>query len=175
LPDQPVPDKAVFDYVEKDVVVLRLHDQIQRHEAQLEDIAEGAAGEKDSVAHKTQNRQLEDVKRMLAARREKLRPVAEKDYRERTQFDLQAEISGLQERIKLAQQNEKLLENLVDTLAKDAQPINENALDQGNLEAEVKQAERWLERIGDEQNALAIELLAPPRVSKMEEAVIQTD
>jgi hypothetical protein len=171
LPNQPVPDKAVFDYVEKDVVVRRLHDQIQRHEAQLEDIAEGAAGEKDSVAHKTQDRQLEDVKRMLAARREKLRPVAEKDYRERIQLNLQAEISGLKDKIALAKENERLLNGMVGDLSKAAEKINENALDQGNLTTEIAQAEEMLKKVGIEQDTLAAELLAPPRVSRMQEAV----
>jgi capsule polysaccharide export protein KpsE/RkpR len=87
-----------------------------------------------------------------------------------------AAVAKLEEEVAVLAEQKKMLEREQEVLAQEAaRPLpDENQVDAGNLTTEIAQAEEMLKKVGAQQDALGAELVAPPRVSRMEQAVIRT-
>jgi hypothetical protein len=87
-----------------------------------------------------------------------------------------AAVAKLEEEVAVLAEQKTILERKRQALAQEAAALlrPDNELDQGNLATEIAQAEDMLKKVGSEQDALQVELLAPPRVGRLEEAVPQS-
>ncbi len=79
-------------------------------------------------------------------------------------------VLALQERIQILKQLERVTEAEVNSLSVESQTINKNSLELETLKDEIAHQEGASDRVGDEVEALSVELHAPPRVKLMEAA-----
>ncbi len=78
--------------------------------------------------------------------------------------------SDLRQRIAILEEQEAMLAQDVATLAKETDGINENSIDLESIKAEIEKMNEAADRVGAEVEALSVELNAPSRVQKLEDA-----
>jgi capsular exopolysaccharide synthesis family protein len=168
--EQPIPE-GVLDEVmaKKDPTIafyLRLIGKLQEELDSTERVAQGG---QYSAHYRKIFTELDDTRKRLATARDRLRPEVIKDLRAQARADFADKINQLEDEIRLMKEYEKVLQNMVDSLAKDTRFISESTVDLESLRTEILPAEDLTKKIADRMQAVKMEILAPPRVSRMEE------
>lgn len=169
-PDQEIAAAVIEEHLAKDPLVDSYKIKIAQAETKLADIARTAADGKDSPEFRQVQRDVETVKKALAARMESLRPAAIKEIREINLRKLHTEIQNLQERIVVMREQIKVLNSLSDRLVKETKQINEPSPDLQRLKEEIDHSQDMIKKVTAQMEQLRIELQAPPRITKLESA-----
>jgi capsular exopolysaccharide synthesis family protein len=115
-------------------------------------------------------RDLEAAGKALADQRRKLYPKIERELRERARSDREAETALLRSRIKVLSRYESMLAGDVQRLADRSRSISRTAVDLSQIQEEIAAQEEVAKTIGNEVEALNVELQAPPRIRLLEKA-----
>lgn len=113
-------------------------------------------------------RELAKVRGLQDARRSQLRTWYAQQGRQPAGQD--PDLLVLRERVQVLKQLERVTEAEVKTLSVESQSINKNSLELEALKDEIDHQEVASKRVGDEVEALSVELHAPARVRLMEPA-----
>jgi succinoglycan biosynthesis transport protein ExoP len=162
-----VSESLIQSYVEKDPEIQGLKGQIEELEQQRRGI-ERIARRSDEVARQQVVRDLEDLGQKLRDRSAFAREwyAAQLQNRQRESLNLDV----LEERIQVLKEMEKLASASVEDLGQESQVINKSSMELETLRDSIVHAEGAARRIGDEIEALNVELKAPDRVTVLEHA-----
>jgi hypothetical protein len=115
---------------------------------------------------------LEKQKAVIDEQRKALGDVYREELQRQAQDAARADLARLQEKIKNLKALEETLGREVEQLVKLDNKLKNDALDLGESQVELKLAEAGYQKVMGEIDALKVEVDAPRRVSKWEEAVV---
>jgi succinoglycan biosynthesis transport protein ExoP len=171
IPDEgTIPDSVIDKYIQAD-------GQVQQYQARINQLNKAIAVTKSlvrspsdpSILHPQQELRL--ISRQLAARQRELRLLIVEQLRAQARVEGQdSDQSTLEERIEVLKELEKLTAADVKILSEEAGSINENSLHLEDIQDEIVLADAAAKRVGNEVEALNIELNAPSRVRLIESA-----
>jgi capsular exopolysaccharide synthesis family protein len=168
-----VPDWQVEEQVnarlEKDVLDANQLTQIAALEQQIREFERVAV---DPEAHTAPlRRRLEALKAAREARRNQLRAAVRTGLQEKARAEAQAALTDAQDRIAALKDRERLLAEQVQRLGAEAHPPRNPGPEAEKLRAEMARSEGLVKKLGEQAQALKIEMAAPPRVTLLQEAV----
>ncbi|HEV3263490.1 MAG TPA: hypothetical protein VG013_42030 [Gemmataceae bacterium] len=171
--DVPVPDSAVEEALRKDPVVTALTARIMEQEWLTEDSDHMPTIGGSGSGERRREHVVKAAKAKLALRRQKLRPEIVKELRARHQQAIQAQLRELESRIELVKANEKVVDALVVQLATETKEISNKSVDVEGYKEEIESAQHMTKQLSRQIEALKMELLAPARVEKLQDAVVR--
>jgi capsular exopolysaccharide synthesis family protein len=110
------------------------------------------------------------AKNELFERRKTLRPIVVRELKSRSQSQVQSNVNQLRQEISVLDDLEKRLESERQQQVAGVQTINSKSLDLQSIQDEIEQAEAATTKMGSEIQALEVELTAPSRIKRTEEA-----
>ncbi|MBX6312416.1 MAG: AAA family ATPase, partial [Isosphaeraceae bacterium] len=165
----PISDHMVEQVIQQDDLVQKYVLQIHENQRNLEYARRLARGHDVTTEHF--QRELERLKKDLANRRERLRPIVwERLHRERDS-ELAARTSQLQTQKAVLDELAQTLSEEVSRFKEGQVALGKKTLDLGALQDQIKHAETTADRIGEELERRKVELQAAPRITLLEKAV----
>ena len=110
----------------------------------------------------------------LSNRRRALRPTIAKELRSLSQEKSVDSTSSLRHQIEVLQDLEKRIEGERQQLVVGAQTVNSKTLDLQSIQDDIEQSQVAASKMGTEIQSLEVELMAPGRVLKIEDAEVPT-
>src|SRR5208283_2691892 len=162
-----VPEGLLEQRLTQDPVIEPFRKEVARRQLELEEAKKVAQG---ALLASYRNR-LEAAETKLNAMRDELRPKLIKQLREEVQRRLKDNVLGCQEQLALKKKLEESLQGEVKQLEEQADSLNVGSLDVEWLRRDVAHLEGVTKRIGEQTEALKVELDAPARIKVLEEAV----
>jgi capsular exopolysaccharide synthesis family protein len=169
-----VPQSVLDRHVDNDPVVADqqsrltiLEKEIERHRARL--------NPRNAEAHLKRmglTSELAAARAALAKLRDKVRPEIARQLRERLTREDEARIAQLKREIAILKDHEAILDGLVERWTKETRDINETSVDLESVKGEIQQTEEMASRVGRQMDALKVELLAPERITLLEEPFV---
>jgi succinoglycan biosynthesis transport protein ExoP len=104
--------------------------------------------------------------------REQRRPIVAERLRNRLQNEMSGRISQLQERVRTAEQLDRVLSAEVARLNESASSFGRDSMDLEMIKDEIAQSEEAARKVGSEMEALSVELEAPPRIRLVQPASV---
>jgi capsular exopolysaccharide synthesis family protein len=117
--------------------------------------------------------QAAQVQKTIDSRKVELKKELENQAHERWQREYAANRLALEETVALLEDQEKQLASEVERMTRAAERVGVSSTELETLRAEIRQEEKLAERVGEELEALQVELRSPPRVQLLQEAVLQ--
>jgi capsular exopolysaccharide synthesis family protein len=110
--------------------------------------------------------EIEELRHKIAAREQQLRDwCAQND-----EATPESELAPMEERVRILKELERVTTDELATLSAETQNINKGSLGLERIQDEVSHIDLASKKVGDEIEALNVELSAPPRVSQIERA-----
>jgi capsular exopolysaccharide synthesis family protein len=174
--DLTVPEAIIAEHINADPVIRQHLDQMAGLDLKLDQFKQRALEPNKEPAYRKTLAELEATRTALAARRKEIRPRIIQELREKIHDDLRTGVVQLRARGGLLKEHEKVLNDLVDRLRKETISINQKGLTLDSLQDDIPRGENLVKTVGNELDALNVELQAPPRVTLLEAAGMgQTD
>jgi capsular exopolysaccharide synthesis family protein len=167
-----IAESTIKQVLDSDPAVITFHKTLLKVEDALEKFGAAGARKDDSTVVQLQNRKA-SLEKQIADRHKELRPKVVADLKAQAKEDFNVVLAQLHEEVLPLAAQEKTLLNEVQALAAEADKIGTSSTELEMLRAELKQDERVLERIGNEHEAMQVELRSPPRVNLNQEAALQ--
>jgi hypothetical protein len=117
---------------------------------------------------------LDEKTAAIAAQRQALRTRFREELQQKASSDAQAELTAITEKIKYYQEFENVLDKETQQLTKLTDKLNVDALDIEDSKTELQLAQEGYQKAVKEIDKLQVEMPAPPRVRKWEDAVVVT-
>jgi capsular exopolysaccharide synthesis family protein len=117
--------------------------------------------------------QLDDAQKALETRRAEILPQLLKRQQQLARSEFEATRAQLESEIGPLADQQRDLHAQLDLLEKEAEKMGNSSTDLELLRDEIKREQKALERVGDEREALSVELRSPPRVNLYQEASLQ--
>jgi Mrp family chromosome partitioning ATPase/capsular polysaccharide biosynthesis protein len=166
--DREIPDALIEEFLDKDPQLEAARADVARLQKELTQARQVAAG---SVLEKYQS-QLNTAEEKLKNSRLELRDQVTTKVRDIARQRLQASVDELKEQGLLHAKLEESLRSEVAQLEEQAEKLTFGSLDLQMRGRELERMEGLVKTIGDQKEALKIELLAPARVQVLEDAVV---
>jgi capsular exopolysaccharide synthesis family protein len=172
LEDIPISEAALKAVLEADPTLLGYRKSLAQVEDTIDRYVQAGAPRSDSsmiTLHGRRESLLAKIDTRLAA----LRPTMLKRMRLETKSEVAGGMARLQDEIAPLAAQEKTLRKEVAALGAQADKIGTSSTEMEMIRAEIKQEEAVMDRVGQELEALQVELRSPPRVSLYQEAGLQ--
>ncbi len=162
--DDMIEDALAHDaLIEKDNLrITRIDQEIERHKRVIRNHSD--------YALRDLGRERAAAKRILSDDRAKLRPQIAQQLRVTNLSAQSTRLADLRLEAKMNAEMEQVLQEEVDRFTKEAQSFNSKTLDLGSLQDDIAQRELVVNKIGNEVQALNVELTAPERVEQIQKA-----
>lgn len=163
-----VPQSAIQRLVEDDAQVKQHRERIARLKAEFDRVDRIARDPSDPALH-SKRKDLDASKKTLAARVAELRPLA----LERLKGGLAGDdsgVEGLRNRVEVMEELTRVTQSIYDVEAAENREISQDTLYIDAIQDEIGHADNAAKRIGEELEALSVELKAPSRVRQLETA-----
>jgi capsular exopolysaccharide synthesis family protein len=166
------PEHLVDDELRKDPTAIHQLQRIALLVEKVEKIRERSArGETDPMLVAPQ-RELDALKKSLAARRQTLAEILAKEQVSRADEEAKATVARQRARIKVLKDLETTMTADVSRLTEETQKINKSSLDITAARDAVTRDETVSRKLAEEMEALKVEIEAPARVTKLEDASV---
>jgi capsular exopolysaccharide synthesis family protein len=162
------PDTAIEAQLQKSPVVVPLLEEIAQHERDFARAKQVA----DDMVLRRYRLKIDAARAKLDTARAEVRPMVVRELRDEYGRRLQAGILDTKERLEAVTKIEATLRDEVKQLEQETSSLNVGSLDVELLRREVARSEAIVKNLGDQKEALKVELKARPRVQVLEEAVI---
>jgi polysaccharide biosynthesis transport protein len=166
-----VPPNLLDDYAEHDRVLVRHKERKAELQKLIEVNSRRVRDPATDPAIQDKVKELAEVDKAIEARRAEVRSAAEAQALARVRDEGTAGLEHLRRQIAFSEQLEPLLKQETERLAKEAAAINEGSLNIEEFRFQIEMAEATARAVATERNKLEVEQKAPPRVTRMEEAV----
>jgi hypothetical protein len=160
-----VPDKVVEERVEK-----ALAKEIAARDKLQADLKPNPDENLPQI--KALRRALEEKTAFIEEQRKLLRPQYREELQKQAQTAAQSDLADLKDKIAYVKALEQTLTREVEQLVKLDNKLKNDALDLGDSQVELKLAEAGYQKVVKEIDDLKVEMAAPARVSKWEDAVV---
>jgi hypothetical protein len=163
--------------IDKDPLMMEYNKRALQLEGLIEGIVmpddQGEVADKD-VKHRTPYHDLlEHVQKAADKRRKKLEVSVTARLREAARVDARVKHELLKQKVEFLSDVEKLLVADVERLAQQNKAVPAHALDLIDIQRELEEKEATLKALNKRISVLSVELEAPPRVHKVQEAVLR--
>lgn len=165
-------DAAVEEVLRKDPLTEKQRHEIADIEQKIEDTRRVALQGDDYPLVKKYRARIAAITKALEARRARLRPGIVEQLREKARNEVQVGKADIGGRIGLLKDMEKTLTADVQRLEGDTRKISKGTVDLQSFGEDLAQAEEMARRVAAQVEALKVELGAPSRVSKLEDASV---
>jgi capsular exopolysaccharide synthesis family protein len=173
LPAAEVTVAQVEAQVEKDPLMQEYERQKQGIEAALEEVRQRAVlGDKEPSLAPHRAR-LDQVREASQKRRKQIEAFVAEHLRELSKADAKSRQAAQKQRLEYLGRLEELLAKDAERLRNEASQVVRGAIDLIDLQREVDEKEELLRTINKRASALSVELEAPSRVRKIQEAVLR--
>jgi len=167
-----IPESHYIEAMQKDAAIARYEALKSQLEDDIQEIKRTAVqGEKHPSVKRCQD-EMANLDNLIARRRDQLRGQLETRLRDRTQLDHKAYGMTVQKRFDFCKRLEKQLLEDSKRLEDEAKTLNKGYIDIESSKNEIAQSEEVTRKVIEEVEKLSVELQAAPRVSVLEEAVI---
>jgi capsular exopolysaccharide synthesis family protein len=170
LAKQPISDDAIDQWVDQDPEVDKYRQLIAERQAYLDQLETVVRGGKENKFYQQGLAQLDAIKKEMAKRRRKVRPLAEDELRDSLVKEQKVKVDDLENRVRNAEQHEKKLQDMLKEATEKAQHINEDTKDLETFQADLNALNDFLGRISTEMETLKVELKAPPKIQSLGDA-----
>ena len=173
---RPLDDSVVAEALARDVVIDRLRMQSDKLDTQIRQTRRVTKSLSDPALRDLQERRAVAT-RKLNERVEQLRPKIERELRQQMGDSRAEKLAELEKQVKILTQYEKMLNDGVSGLDREAQNFNHEAIDLQWMKDEVEQWSETARQLGKQYEALNVELKAPQRgrwISKAEHPRIES-
>jgi capsular exopolysaccharide synthesis family protein len=167
-----VDEHSIYESIEADpeikeyrLKVAKLQQTINHHEQILVN--------KDDPTLIKARQSLQSLQHTLEQRRAALHQEHASRLRQKLHRELQANVTQAQDEVATLTEHETTLAAELERLAKEAEKVGNSSTELEMLRAEIGQEQKVTERVGEELEALHVELRSPPRVSLYQEAALQ--
>jgi succinoglycan biosynthesis transport protein ExoP len=164
----PVNDPAIEEAVRNDATVLDYQSRMRRLNAALASSSRVARNQDDPSVRRPQE-ELKSLTRLLRERESSIRLARARELRG-AGGDGVPDSTTLENRVRILKETERLAEADLKGLSNEAGSINQSSMNLETLQNEIALAEAAAKRIGNEVEALNVELAAPSRVRLIEPA-----
>jgi capsular exopolysaccharide synthesis family protein len=168
--DFPLTDAAVEDELRKDGVYEDRRREVARLEVEV-DKNKATASRPDQANLVRSVADLDAARKSLASCREKLRPAVVARLQEKALSDYQASVAQRKQRVAKLQDLIKEVAREADSLQRQLDGIKEGSVAVESSNDAITEKKESLKRIGDQIQALTVELQAPARVALLESAI----
>ncbi|WP_435011858.1 polysaccharide biosynthesis tyrosine autokinase (plasmid) [Tundrisphaera lichenicola] len=162
-------DLVVEEAIRNDPVILECQSRIRRLNATLNSASRLSRNQDDPSIRRPQE-ELKGLTRQMRDRESAIRLARTKEVRENEGESPPSSATALENQIKILKQMERLAEADLKSLSNEAGQINQSSMSLETLQSEIAIAEASTKRIGNEVEALKVELDAPSRVRLIEPA-----
>jgi succinoglycan biosynthesis transport protein ExoP len=167
-----ISESAIKHVLDTDPTVITHQKTLLKIEDALEKFRSAGARADNSDVVQLQKRKA-GLEKQIAERQKEIRPKVVEDLKAMAKEDYDIGLAQLHEEVLPLAAQEKTLRDEVQSLATEADKIGSSSTELEMLRAELKQDEKVLERVGNEYEALQVELQSPPRVALNQEAALQ--
>jgi capsular exopolysaccharide synthesis family protein len=167
-----IADSTIKHLLDNDPAVVTFQKTLLKIEDTLEKFRSAGALPNNSDVIQLQKRKVK-LEKDIADRQKEIRPKVVEELKAQAKEDYNVGLAQLHEEVLPLAAQEKALATEVQTLAAEVDKIGSSSTELEMLRAELKQDEKILERVGNELEALQVELRSPPRVSMNQEAALQ--
>jgi polysaccharide biosynthesis transport protein len=164
-----IPSATIEAYVNQDSEVKQLRGQADQLNAQLDGARRRIRNPSDPLLQQLHG-QLEVNARRQAQRRDWLRPRIASQLQAAGRGPQEADLPVLRKRIEILQELIAVVGDEAKRLEEGTRTLNRRTLDLEASQDEIAQADGAAKRIGNEVEALSVELQAPPRIRLLEKA-----
>jgi hypothetical protein len=171
--EAPVPEGEVEKVLREDPELSRLREAAARLEARIEELALKTANPEKSPAYAEAQTQLKEAKKGLAARRDKLRPAVMARIEERLRAREREAAGQLDQRIQLLDKLSAQLAVEIARLLRESRGIVQGHLDVEEIRQDISRMEEMAGKMKSQAERLTIELEAPPRAYRLQEATVR--
>ncbi len=172
MPDATPSEAVVEEVISKDSNVLAYAKRLIQLESELEGIRMTVKPEQFAVKAADTQKKIESLKQDLEKYRQEVRPKIIKTVREANERNYKGYLAALQERIAILKEFESQLGEVVMNLGEKTRQMGGQVLDLEEFRSEITLTESMTTKAMTEVEALSYEIEAPPRVYKLEEAVV---
>ena len=162
----PLDGQRLEELINQDKIVVEGLKQIAAREIEIERNRETANEKAFERIVAPLRQQIADLKKEVETRRQELRPLYEKRYRELVQQEAEAARRTLLRKYTASKQLEKTLIDDAERLDGQIVKIGTGALDINEFEDALEQSEKIRQRADDKLNAMDVEKDAPPRITQ---------
>jgi capsular exopolysaccharide synthesis family protein len=166
-----VPEAAIKNVIDNDPTVKGFRKTLADVEDALDRFFAAGAPKSNSTVLMLEGRK-DSLEKQIANRAKELRPKILEELKVLAVDDQNAILAQLQDDIVPLAAQEKALLAEVQALSAEADKIGSSSTELEMLRAELKQDEKTTEHVGNELEALQVELRSPPRVSLYQEAAL---
>lgn len=163
-----VAEVAFVEMVRQDPQIAEYQAQLNALGQRLEDVRRVARNPRGEVSGQRLRANYDEVRQLYDDRLQQLREAF--DARPPSSLDPDTAIGVLNRRVAVLKDLEEMLSEEVQNRMAQTKSINTSAMDLESLQDEIAHADTAAKRVGDEIEALKVELNAPPRVKQIEEA-----
>jgi len=166
-------ERLIDQHPEVDAIRARLAEVQIRHDSEAAHTSRVARKSMDPSVKRLKE-EVELLKKELSKKRAEVRPAVIKQLRN-PEVDRPTPNGGsLAEQLALTEVMEQSLKDEIERLSKADRTLTEDTLDLQELKDELKQTQESADMIAREAEVLNVELKAPPRIKKIEDAVEPT-
>jgi Mrp family chromosome partitioning ATPase/capsular polysaccharide biosynthesis protein len=166
--DQDVPEALIEEYLDQDPQLEPARLEMARLQKDLAQARQVAAG---GIVEKYQKLLDTAEDKYKKARKEQRDKVIAR-VRDAAKLKAQALVGELQDQAQLHRKLEDTLRTEVQTLEEQAEKLTYGSLDLQMRGRELERMETLVKNVGDQKEALQVELMAPGRVQVLEEAIV---
>jgi len=166
-------ERLIDQHPEVDAIRARLADEQNRYDSEAVHTSRVARKSMDPSV-KMLKEEVELLKKQLSKKRAEVRSAVIKQLRNPDRDSPTPEGGSLAEQLAVAQVMEQSLKDEIERLSKADRTLTEDTLDLQELKDELKQTQESADMISREAEVLNVELKAPPRIKKIEDAVEPT-
>jgi capsular exopolysaccharide synthesis family protein len=165
--DAVVPESEIQKYIGDDPQVQKLQDRVAQQNGAYAK-AHRIARNSSDPSLRASLRELEASRKALAARVAKLRPEALEALSRGGPNGEEMGVRSLRDKVRVLEELGKVTQEIVDGNKAETKVLSENVRYIDDIQDEIANADNAAKRIGEELEALTVELKAPPRIRAIE-------
>jgi capsular exopolysaccharide synthesis family protein len=170
--EQTISDRTIDQYAKNDPQGKDILDRKQKIEGNIRDAKKLFNDEDKNPIMAKYRQELADVEAELVAFRKNVRPQLVKELSEKDQGEKQANQAHLKDRIDGLRDLESRLKKDVEVYEKKVEDIGSSTLNIEFYKDELAQADELAKRVRNQVEAYRVELDAPERIKKLEDAYV---
>jgi polysaccharide biosynthesis transport protein len=170
-----VPAVMVEQEIQRDPTILQEVARKSELQKRLAALSGSYVKGEDDPRLKRFKQELETIQAGIDRRREELRPLVTEQLREQSRRDVKLALAQMREKETKLTELEKQLTGDIEGIRKQTKSLNTGQLDVEVFRQDVSLAEKIAEQVASKARLLEVELLAPARVTLVEEPYVTQD